>query len=89
MAKVRTTIVLPEEDVRHIKMLAATYGLTMSEVVQESVRGVGDLLDKKSKDKEKKTGWRAVAGSLHLGGKEPYKRRSDLYEEHLRRKFSR
>ena len=88
MAKVRTTIVLPEEDVRQIKILAATFGLSMSEVIQKSIHRVGDLLDEKPKANKKKVGWRAVAGSLNLGGKEPPSRQ-EMYDRYLKEKFSR
>jgi len=89
MANLRTTIVLPEEDVKYIKVLAATHGLTMSEVIRKSVKLTGGVLEKRTKTQNKDVGWRSVVGSLNLGGKEPYKKRSDLYEKHLRRKFSR
>lgn len=88
MKRVRTTIVLPEEDVRLIKILAANYGLTMSEVVQQSVR-TADLTPKKNKtslllrNKKELEGWRAVAGSLHLGGKEP-PTRQEIYDRYLK-----
>ena len=86
MAKVRTTIVLPEEDVRLIKMLAAIHGLTMSDVIQEGLRRIGnDPLVKKSK---KKKGWWKVIGSLNLGGKEPPSRQ-EIYDRYLREKLSR
>lgn len=86
MKKVRTTIVLPEEDVRLIKILAANHGLTMSEVVGRSVR-TADLTPKKGKGKIL-SGWRAVAGSLHLGGKEP-PTRQEIYDRYFKEKFSR
>ena len=88
MAKIRTTIVLPEEDVRLIKVLAATHGLTMSQVVQKSVRSAGNLSEEKLRTKKKRLGWRAVAGSLNLGGKEPPSRQ-EMYDRYLKEKFSR
>ncbi|OGM14618.1 hypothetical protein A3E44_04000 [Candidatus Woesebacteria bacterium RIFCSPHIGHO2_12_FULL_41_24] len=87
MANLRTTIVLPEEDVKYIKVLAATYGLTMSQVIQKSIRRAGDVLDEKPSTKQKTSGWRSVAGSLRLGGKEPSSRQ-EMYDEHIKRKLS-
>lgn len=85
MRKVRTTIVLPEEDLRLVKMLAASNGLTMSEVIRQSLHNVNL---KTSKAAEDKGGWRAVAGSLNLGGKEP-PGRQEIYDRYLKEKFSR
>lgn len=89
MKRVRTTIILPEEDIRLIKILAANLRLTMSEVVQQSIHSadLGLKRDKNSK-KKKLEGWRAVAGSLNLGGKEP-PTRQELYDRYLKEKFSR
>lgn len=87
MAKVRTTVVLPEEDVRLIKLLAASYGLTMSEIIQEGVRRIkGESLKKESPKKKK--GWWKVIGSFDLGGKEPPSRK-EVYDRYLRKKLSR
>ena len=88
MAKVRTTIVLPEEDVRLIKVLAATHGLTMSEVVQEGIKKIKSEPFDKNKLLRKKKGWWKVVGSLNLGGKEP-PTRQEMYDRYLREKFSR
>ena len=88
MTKIRTTIVLPEEDVRLIKMLAAAYGLTMSEVIQEGVKKIKHEPLTQKKTSEKKRGWWKVIGSLDLGGKEPPKRQ-EMYDRYLREKLSR
>ena len=88
MANLRTTIVLPEEDVKYIKVLAATHGLTMSEVIRKSVKSTGYLLEEKPKTEKKKVGWRSVVGSLDLGGKEPPSRRQ-IYDKYLEEKLSR
>jgi hypothetical protein len=86
MKKIRTTIVLPEEDVKLIKMLAASNGLTMSEVVQRRIHQT-DLQTGKA-GRKKVGGWRALAGSLNLGGKEP-PTREQLYDDYFREKNSR
>lgn len=85
MKKVRTTIVLPEEDVRLIKILAANQGISMSEVVQQGVRQI-NLAPKKPR--KRAGGWRAFAGSLDLGGKEP-PTRQEMYDRYLKEKLSR
>lgn len=87
MKYVRTTVVLPEEDVRMIKILAAKNNLTMSQVIQKSVRHSALNLSKKM-NTNKKSGWRAFAGSLNLGGKEP-PTRAELYEKYFSEKSSR
>lgn len=83
MSRVRTTIVLPEEDIRLIKMLAAAQGITMSDVIQHGIRAMPPRIKKK-----RKGGWRAVVGSLNLGGKEPPSRQ-ELYDRYLKEKLSR
>lgn len=87
MKYVRTTIVLPEEDVKMIKILAAKNNLTMSQVIQKSVRHSASILPNK-KNTNKESGWRALAGSLNLGGKEP-PTRTELYDRYLSEKFPR
>ncbi len=87
MKQIRTTIVLPEEDIKRIKILAATHNLTMSEVIRRSVRHSANSFTHK-KNTNKKSGWRALAGSLDLGGKEP-STRTELYDRYLSEKFSR
>lgn len=81
MAKLRTTIVLPEEDIKLIKILAATEGVTMSKIVSRSVRML------RRSGIPKKGGWRSVVGTLNLGGKEPPSR-SKIYDRYLKEKFS-
>ena len=83
MKMVRTTLSLPEEDVKQIKMLAAIYGLTMSKVVQESVKMRFSALPGKSSDAAK------VFGSVSRpdGFKGIYKKRSDLYEDRLKKQL--
>lgn len=85
MKKVRTTIVLPEEDLRLVKILAANNGLSMSEVFHQSLHNIS-LKPKKSV--KEKSGWRAFAGSLNLGGKEP-PTREQLYDDYFKEKNSR
>ena len=88
MKRVRTTIILPEEDVRLIKILAANLGLTMSEVVQQSVRQASR---NKVLAKDKKAGvsrFLKLAGSLNLGGKEP-STREELYDRYFKEKSAR
>ena len=83
MAKVRTTIVLPEEDIKLIKMLALSRGITMSEVILESVRmRIGQKPRSKADPKR-------VFGSIARpkGFKGIYKKRSELYEERLKKQF--
>ena len=84
--KVRTTIVLPEDDIRLIKIMAINQGLTMSEFISQKIRG--GAVDKKEDAKNEEKEGLALAGSLSLGGREPYKKRTDIYEQHLRRKIS-
>lgn len=89
MKRVRTTIVLPEEDVRLIKILAANYGLTMSEVVQQGIRQVSRSRKKLSQSKKAKmSGFLKLAGSLDLGGKEP-PTREELYDRYFKEKSAR
>lgn len=89
MKKVRTTIVLPEEDIRLIKIMAANYGLTMSEVVQEGVRQISSNSKVLSKNKKSKiSNFLKLAGSMNFGGKEP-PTRQELYDRYLKEKFSR
>ena len=88
MAKIRTTIVLPEEDVKLIKVLAITWGLTMSEVVQQGIRKIRtDKIVRPGRSQAKK-GWWKVMGSLDLKGKEPPSR-EEIYGRYLKEKVSR
>jgi hypothetical protein len=86
MKYVRTTIVLPEDDVKMIKILAATHNITMSEVIRKSVQEAEQILKKRKS--VKKTGWWSVVGSLDLGGKEPPSR-EELYDRYFKEKSSR
>lgn len=88
MKKVRTTIVLPEEDVRLIKILAANHGLTMSEVVQQSVRNASRKKVLAQDKKARISGFLKLAGSLDLGGKEP-PTREELYDRYFKEKSAR
>ncbi len=89
MKYVRTTIVLPEEDVKMIKILAAVHNLTMSQVIQKSIRNAKTTLDKLEVSKKTKRGsiLLKLAGSLNLGGKEP-PTRQEMYDRYLREKIS-
>lgn len=83
MTKVRTTIVLPEEDLRLVKIHAARLGTTMSELIQE---GIKMRLGTKSKKTSRAT---RVFGSVSRpkGFKGIYSRRSDIYEERLKKQL--
>jgi len=82
MKKIRTTIVLPETDLRLIKMQAVLKGTTMSQVIQDSVRqAVSSPLKSQNK------GWKSVVGTLDLGAKAPSSRQK-LYDKYLKQKFS-
>lgn len=86
MKYLRTTIVLPEEDIKMIKILAATHKLTMSEVIQKSIQEADQIIRRKKS--VKKSGWWNVVGSLDLGGKEPPSR-EELYDRYYKEKNSR
>ena len=88
---IRTTITLPDELWRWTKIHAARLNLTANDLVR---LGINELRRNPSKIKQarkRRPGsiLKELAGSLDLGGKEPYNHRSELYEERLDRKFSR
>ncbi len=78
----RTTITIPEELYMKTRLEAARKGKSVSGLITQTlsihINGV---------KKQKKGNPVSVLGSLKLGGKEPYKHRSELYEEHLKRKI--
>lgn len=86
----RTTITLPDDLLQWAKITAARHRLSVSDVVREGMIYIRQQPERLTLMKRKRMGegLRQVMGSLKLGGKEPYKHRSDLYEDHLRRKFS-
>ena len=80
----RTTITLPEHLYNQVKIIAASKGASFSSYVADVLElKVGVKKSKKTKTADPLS----VLGRLSLGGKEPYKRRSELYEEHVKRKM--
>jgi len=88
---IRTTVIVPEELLEWAKLTALRLNSSVSQLTRkglEQLRSNPANLKRKI-GAESQNDWRKWAGSLDLGGKEPYKKRSDIYEEHLRRKLSR
>lgn len=81
---VKTTITLPEDLLQEAKFVALQEKTTLSKIIRE---GVAARIGKKiNKVKTKKNPMR-FAGVLRGGIDKIYHKRSDLYEEHLKRKM--
>ena len=81
----------PDELWQWTKIHAARLNLTASDLVRLGINELRRNPAKIKRAKKRQPGsiLKELAGSLDLGGKEPYKHRSELYEERLGRKFSR
>ena len=83
---VKTTIMLPEKILREAKIAAINERTTLSNIIAS---GIELRLGKPSKIKksgQKKDPLRFL-GAFSIGIKNPYKHRSDLYDEHIKRKM--
>lgn len=85
MTLVKTTITLPEELIKRAKIASVEERITLSEFIRDGMewrlRGTHRLKKKKIKDPMK------LLGRLSLGVEKIYDKRSDLYEDHIKRKM--
>lgn len=80
---VRTTITLPDELLRQAKLQAVREKTTVSSLVRYALQA--RLFRKKAGKLSKKP--RVWIGKYRLGITKLYNKRSDLYEDHIRRKM--
>ncbi|MBI5620538.1 hypothetical protein HY949_02050 [Candidatus Gottesmanbacteria bacterium] len=80
---IRTTLLLPEDLLQMAKMVAVQQKTTVSAMVRE---GLGQRIDDQSHTTREKEPIHRL-GVFKIGIKKAYGKRSDLYEEHLRRKM--
>ncbi len=80
---IRTSITIPEDIYKDARVVAAKKSESLSKFITQSIR---IRMYGKAKPK-KKTDPTKILGKYSLGGKEPYKHRSELYDEHLKRKM--
>lgn len=79
---VKTTITLPEELLEKAKLMAIREKTTLSRIVRGAVEEkVCKRRGQRVKDPMK------LLGTFSIGIKKIYNKRSDLYEEHLKRKM--
>jgi len=86
---IKTTITLPEEILQIAKIKAVQEKTTLSNLIREGLktRLTIDFPSKKTSSRHKKLDPLRHLGVFKLGIKEPYKKREDLYDEHIKRKM--
>lgn len=80
---VKTTVTIPEETLLLIKYLALQRGTSVSEIFREALREKVNLPKKEAKRKDPMS----HLGVFSLGIDKIYNKRSDLYDEHIKRKM--
>lgn len=86
MNTIRTTVILPDELFQKAKLKAVLDKITLSEVLKNALEN--HLDDKKPKTVvAKKQNKRSWLGAFKIGISNVYDKRSDLYEDHLKRKM--
>lgn len=83
---VKTTVTVPEDLLRIAKLTALQEKTNLSSIIREGLQIRLSQRDFPKKSIKKKDPLRYL-GVFKLGIKIPYKHRSDLYEEHTRRKM--
>ncbi len=83
MKLVKTTVTLPEEMLKQAKFTAINENTTLSELMRDGLR----LRISSPPKSRKKLDPMKTLGVFKLGIKEPYKQRSDLYDDYLKRKM--
>lgn len=79
---VKTTVTIPEDLFREAKLAAVQEKVTFSRILREAL---DERIHRRNK-RFKKNPLR-LAGRFKLGVNQLYKKRSDLYDEHIRRKM--
>ncbi len=80
---IKTTITLPEDLLQRAKFTAIHEKTTVSQIMRDAL----DTRTRKPKLPVKKVNPMRYLGVFKLGIKEPYKKREDLYEDHIKRKM--
>lgn len=80
---VKTTVTIPEETLLLIKYLALQRGTSVSEIFREALREKVNLPKKAAKKKDPMR----LLGKLSIGIDKIYNKRSDLYDDYIRRKM--
>lgn len=79
---VKTTITLPEDLLQKAKLMAIREKTTLSKVMRVAIEDkVSQKRGRKVKDPMK------LLGTFSIGIKKIYNKRSDLYDEHIKRKM--
>lgn len=82
---VKTTVTIPEDMLQAAKLKAVHEKTTLSHLIRE---GLEDRLKKQEPTRrKKKLDPLRHLGAFSIGIKVPYKHRSDLYDEHIKRKM--
>jgi hypothetical protein len=80
---IRKTITVPENIYTQTKIVASSEDMSfsayVSDVLEKSIKGYQVDLDTKNPSE--------TLGTLSLGATKPYKKRSDIYDEHINRKM--
>lgn len=79
---IKTTITIPENILNKAKLLALKEKITLSRVIREALE---EKVEKRRGRKVKDP--MELLGTLSIGINKIYNKRSDLYDEHLRRKM--
>jgi hypothetical protein len=90
MALVKTTINIDEELLREAKLFALANKTSLSKIVNIGVAKEVGSKKKPMKElsvKKRIEALKSVVGKYNLGPEEPYRKRSDLYDDHFERKF--
>lgn len=82
MNLIRTTVVIPEDLLRTAKLFAILENKTVSDLIRDGLR---DRL--RGKEEKKTEDPMSLLGTFSLGAKKIYKKRSNLYAEHIKRKM--
>lgn len=87
MAKlVKTTVTIPEHMLQRAKIKAIEEKTSLSALIRQALENRLSLTQPKRKQLKKRDPLRFL-GTFSIGIKVPYKHRSDLYDEHIKRKM--
>lgn len=79
---VKTTVTIPEDILQAAKMTAVREGTTLSSIVRDALKvKLNPRKGRKVKDPMR------LLGKYSLGIKKIYNKRSDIYDEHIKRKM--
>jgi len=79
---VKTTITIPEDILEKAKLMAVREKISLSKIMRDALQEkVARKRGRKVKDPMK------LLGTFSIGIKKIYNKRSDLYDEHIRRKM--